>query len=57
VCTNPSDALGVLNYSRALDDLPGDLKDIVTVLHAHTGAEIWAISTWRTVEGELCYTE
>jgi hypothetical protein len=49
--------LAVLIYFRALDDLPGDLDDIVKVLHAHTGAEIWAISAWRTLTGELYYTE
>jgi hypothetical protein len=49
--------VGVLIHIRVLDDLPGDLEDIVKVLHAHTGAEIWAISAWRTLTSELCYTE
>lgn len=37
----------MLKYHRSLLDLPGDLEDILQVLHANTGAEIYAIATWR----------
>jgi hypothetical protein len=40
-----------------LDDLSGDLQDIMTVLHTHTGAEIWALGVWRDLQGDLHYTE
>lgn len=43
----------VLSHCRALLDLPGDLEDIVRVLSESTGAEIYAVATWKWSESSF----
>ncbi|CAE6413343.1 unnamed protein product [Rhizoctonia solani] len=43
--------------NRALADLPGDLFELVQVLHAHTGAEIYMIAAWRDENNTQRWTD